>query len=92
MAVRSFLSTISPVIAREPAVFVEALANTCNVEEATGSMGTGRPIVVLKPKVCTLLLTACGMHAQPIWWPVLVETAAMLYLAPTAPWVRYWFV
>lgn len=51
MPVRSFLSTISPVIAREPAVFVEALANTCNVEEASGSMGSGRPIVVLKPKV-----------------------------------------
>ena len=51
MPVRSFLSTISPVIAREPAIFVEALANTCNVEEASGSLGSGRPIVVLKPKV-----------------------------------------
>ena len=51
MPVRQFLSTISPVIAREPAVFVEAMANTCNVEEASGAMGSGRPIVLLKPKV-----------------------------------------
>ncbi|DBB00800.1 TPA: hypothetical protein ACH3X1_000730 [Trebouxia sp. C0004] len=50
MPVRQFLSTISPVIAREPAVFVEAMANTCNVEEASGAMGSGRPIVLLKPK------------------------------------------
>ncbi len=54
MPVRQFLSTISPVIAREPAVFVEAMANTCNVEEASGAMGSGRPIVLLKPKVPTL--------------------------------------
>jgi len=54
MPVRQFLSTISPVIAREPAVFVEAMANTCNVEEASGAMGSGRPIVLLKPKVATL--------------------------------------
>ncbi|KAL0033594.1 hypothetical protein WJX79_006288 [Trebouxia sp. C0005] len=50
MPVRQFLSTISPVIAREPAVFVEAMANTCNVEESRDAMGTGRPIVLLKPK------------------------------------------
>ena len=54
MPVRQFLSTISPVIAREPAVFVEAMANTCNVEEASGAMGSGRPIVLLKPKVGTM--------------------------------------
>lgn len=66
MAVRSFLSTISPVIAREPAVFVEALANTCNVEEASGSMGTGRPIVVLKPKVCLCSLPYM-LHVWPQW-------------------------
>ena len=54
MPVRQFLSTISPVIAREPAVFVEAMANTCNVEEASGAMGSGRPIVLLKPKVGTI--------------------------------------
>lgn len=51
MPVRQFLSTISPVIAREPAVFVEAMANTCNVEESRDAIGTGRPIVLLKPKV-----------------------------------------
>lgn len=55
MPVRQFLSTISPVIAREPAVFVEAMANTCNVEESRDAMGTGRPIVLLKPKVHGLL-------------------------------------
>ena len=27
------------------------MANTCNVEEASGAMGSGRPIVLLKPKV-----------------------------------------
>lgn len=54
MPVRAFLSTISPVIAREPSVFVDALANTCNVEEASGALSSGRPIVVLKPKVSYL--------------------------------------
>ncbi len=70
MPVRQFLSTISPVIAREPAVFVEAMANTCNVEEASGAMGSGRPIVLLKPKVAIstpkheISLCLLQMHCQ----------------------------
>ncbi len=63
MPVRQFLSTISPVIAREPAVFVEAMANTCKVEEASGAMGSGRPIVLLKPKVATLYTQTCDQYA-----------------------------
>ena len=51
MPVRQFLSTISPVIAREPSVFVEAFTSTCSVEEASGALGSGRPIILLKPKV-----------------------------------------
>lgn len=68
MPVRQFLSTISPVIAREPSVFVEAMANTCNVEEASGAMGSGRPIVLLKPKVpifCTLTASDIGGCVMP---------------------------
>lgn len=68
MPVRQFLSTISPVIAREPAVFVEAMANTCNVEESRDAMGTGRPIVLLKPKVATL-------HTQTQDQPALAASA-----------------
>ena len=51
MLVRQFLGAIAPVIAREPIVFVEALANTCSVEESRDAVGSGRPIILLKPKV-----------------------------------------
>ncbi|KAK9830284.1 hypothetical protein WJX72_010812 [[Myrmecia] bisecta] len=44
MPVRSFLSSLAPVLLREPSVFVEAMSATCSLAE-TG----GRAVVILKP-------------------------------------------
>ncbi len=54
LPLKAFLSSLAPIIAREPRVCVEAIKATCALQEGGGS---GRGMVVLKkPKVC------CG------WW------------------------
>ena len=47
----SFLQTLTPVLARDPTIFVNALAATCKLDETTPSslLGSGRAVVTLKP-------------------------------------------
>ena len=68
MPVRHFLNTIAPVIAREPGVFVDAMANTCNVEEASGALGSNRAVILLKPKVT--IFTAAATVPLGGWYMI----------------------
>ena len=46
----SFLQTLTPVLARDPTIFVNAMAATCKLEETPSSLlGSGRALVTLKP-------------------------------------------
>ena len=51
MPVRQFLNSVFHYIARDPSLFVEAMTNTCYVEEASSALGSSRPMIMLKPKV-----------------------------------------
>ena len=60
------------------------MANTCNVEEASGAMGSGRPIVLLKPKVPTssplqMPVSFSSLHPNllPVPWHTLVNVVAL---------------
>jgi hypothetical protein len=52
MSVRSFLTALAPVIAREPFVFVDAMMATCIVEDNGRS---GSVVVLRKPKASLAL-------------------------------------
>ncbi len=60
----SFLQTLTPVLARDPTIFVNAMAATCKLEETPSSLlGSGRALVTLKPpKVAFSLHGLSLMH------------------------------
>ncbi|KAK9833876.1 hypothetical protein WJX74_008569 [Apatococcus lobatus] len=48
----SFLQTLTPVLARDPTIFVNAMAATCKLEEAQSNLlGSGRVMVTLKSPI-----------------------------------------
>lgn len=52
MQLRTFLSVLAPVAAREPSVFVEAVRATCSLSEAPSGMVAGRrAMIALRKKV-----------------------------------------
>jgi hypothetical protein len=59
MQLRTFLSMLAPVAAREPSVFVEAVRATCTLSEGPSGMLAGRrALISLKKKV-----SRCGGRA-----------------------------
>lgn len=70
MPLKSFLTAVAPILAREPRVCLEAIKATCTLQEGSFDRGSGRIMVMLKkPKVRVLprwfLVMGCVGVAPP---------------------------
>ena len=87
MVLRTFLSVMAPVAARQPAVFLEALRTTCSVAERSvaGSVVPGRrPMISLKKQADTKAGAAAEAEKKPAGEEPAAATAGAAPAAPAA--------